>query len=203
MTNYAIVSGSHRAKSQSHRISLFIQALLQADKKAAACVIDLAGNPLPLWDESVWEGDPKWKALWGPISEKLTQADAVVIVSPEWGGMVPAGLKNFFLLCSKQELSHKPGLIVGVSSGHGGAYPVAELRMSSYKNTQFCYIPEHVIVRGADEALNGPEQGASKEDLYARGRLRYALAVLEQYALALRQVRRSGVVDQKKYPYGM
>jgi hypothetical protein len=116
--------------------------------------------------------------------------------------MVPSGLKNLFLLCNKQELSHKPGLIVSVSSGHGGAYPVAELRMSSYKNTQFCYIPEHVIVRRAEELLNGGED-AAKEDLYVRQRLRHAVGLLEQYALALRQVRQSGAADYKKYPYGM
>jgi hypothetical protein len=39
-------------------------------------------------------------------------------------------------------------LIIAVSGGAGGgAYPVAELRMSSYKNSRICYLPEHLIVR--------------------------------------------------------
>ena len=51
----------------------------------------------------------------------------MAVVSPEWNGMVPSMLTNFFLLCSNNELAHKPGLLVGVSSGTGGSYPVAEL----------------------------------------------------------------------------
>lgn len=200
MINYAIISGSHRAQSQSLKIAHFIKEIL---KESRVSLIDLADNPLPLWDESVWSADQQWNHLWDPISKKLKEADAIVIVSPEWGGMAPSGLKNLFLLCSKQELSHKPGLIVSVSSGHGGSYPICELRMSSYKNTQFCYIPEHVIVRHAGDVLNDSANHSSKEDLYIRGRLRHALRLLEQYALALRQVRQSEVADYKTYPYGM
>ena len=50
-------------------------------------------------------------------------------------------LLNIFLLCGNGEFSHKPGLIVSVSSGNGGAYPIAELRSSSYKNTHIMWIP--------------------------------------------------------------
>ena len=46
---------------------------------------------------------------------------------------MPAGLKNFFLLFGQNELGQKPALMVTVSSGDGGAYLVAELRMSTYK----------------------------------------------------------------------
>ena len=67
--------------------------------------------------------------------------------------MVPAGLKNFFLCFGRNELAHKPGLIVGVSSADGGVYPVAELRMSSYKNSRICYIPEQLIVRNVESVL--------------------------------------------------
>ena len=52
------------------------------------------------------------------------------------------------------QLGHKPALIVTVSSADGGAYPVAELRMSSYKNNRICYLPEHVILRNVERILN-------------------------------------------------
>ena len=42
-------------------------------------------------------------------------------------------------------MAHKPGLIVTVSAGLGGSYPVTELRISSHKNTRLCYIPDHVL----------------------------------------------------------
>jgi hypothetical protein len=116
--------------------------------------------------------------------------------------MAPASLKNFFLWCTNQELSHKPALIVAVARRAGGAYPVAELRMSSYKNTQICYIPEHVIVRQVESVLNGPEP-ASEDERYLRDRLAYALDLLIAYAGALRRVRASGVIDAERYPWGM
>ena len=84
---------------------------------------------------------------------RVAEFDELVVMSPEWSGMVPAGLKNFFLLCGADHLAHKPGLIVGVSASLGGSYPIAELRTSSYKNTRLCYIPDHVIVRNVGQML--------------------------------------------------
>ena len=59
--------------------------------------LDLTNNPLPLWDESIWAGDPEWQARLSPISEELGSSDGFVIIAPEWHGMVPSALKNFFL----------------------------------------------------------------------------------------------------------
>ena len=118
-------------------------------------LLSLADNPLPLWDEGAWGDDPRWTKLWSPIAAELDHSDGFVIVSPEWSGMVPAGLKNFFLLCGSELMAHKPGLIVTVSASLGGSYPVVELRTSSYKNTRLCYLPDHVIVRNVGRMLHG------------------------------------------------
>ncbi len=165
-------------------------------------LISLAGNPLPLWDESVWSGDEKWKALWGPISNTLRESDALIVVVPEWAGMVPPALKNFFLLCATREVGHKPALIVSVSAGVGGSYPVAELRVSSYKNNRLVYIPEHVIIRNVGECLQG-EEPSNDRDKEARKRLNHGLAILLEYGKALANVRASGVIDYKEFPFGM
>jgi NAD(P)H-dependent FMN reductase len=116
--------------------------------------------------------------------------------------MVPPALKNFFLLCGTDLLAHKPGLIVTVSAGTGGSYPVTELRTSSYKNTRLCYIPDHVIVRNVGHMLQG-NQAADEHDAALRERIDYSLRVLVEYAKALRLVRESGVIDLKAFPYGM
>ena len=113
-----------------------------------------------------------------------------------------AGLKNFFLLCGADVLAHKPGLIVTVSAGAGGSYPVSELRISSYKNTRLCYIPDHVIVRNVGQMLHG-DQPAEEHDEALRGRITYSLRVLVEYAKALQLVRESGVIDLKTFPYGV
>jgi NAD(P)H-dependent FMN reductase len=200
----SVINGSHRENSQSLKVAKYIQTLLESGISEQSWLFSLRGNPLPLWDEGVWDGEPKWKTLLTPIKEQLASSDAFVVVSPEWHGQVPAGLKNFFLLFGKNELGHKPALIVSVSSGDGGAYPVAELRMSSYKNSRICYIPEHVIIRHVEKVLNDNSQdNDARSDPYIRERLQWALKVLKQYGMALKQVRESGVAESDKFKNGM
>ncbi|MCW8855258.1 MAG: NAD(P)H-dependent oxidoreductase, partial [Gammaproteobacteria bacterium] len=152
----------------------------------------------------VWDGDPKWDELLPSIREDLSSSDGFVIISPEYHGQVPAGLKNFFLLFGKNELGHKPAMIVTVSSADGGSYPVAELRMSSYKNSRICYIPEHVIVRHVEKVLNEkPEDNDASADGYFRERIEWSLNILKEYAVALKQVRDSGVTATDKFGNGM
>lgn len=201
----SIISGSHRHNSQSEKVARHIAASLQQNGLCETpWLFSLAGNPLPLWDEASGAGDPVWKARLEPLAKELDESDGFVIVSPEWHGQVPAGLKNFFLLWGKGELAHKPALIVTVSSGDGGAYPVAELRMSSYKNNRICYIPEQIIVRNVEKVLNDdPALNNAAADSYFRDRIRYALTLLKEYAIALRQVRASGAGDRSVYKNGM
>ncbi len=200
-----IISGSHRDNSQSDKVARYIAQSLLSNKQATTTeVFSLAGNPLPLWDEGIWRGETKWQALLNPLSEKLAASDGFVIIAPEWHGQVPAGLKNFFLLWGAGELAHKPALIVAVSSSDGGAYPVAELRMSSYKNNRICYIPEQLVVRNVESVLNAdPTQNKPEADSYFRERIVYAGGILCAYATALKSVRESGVTETAVFRFGM
>jgi NAD(P)H-dependent FMN reductase len=200
---FGLIVGSHRVKSQSLKIADFSRGVLAGlGSSVTTYTLDLATAQLPLWDEGVWSGAASWAKIWQPVASELRSCDAFVVFAPEYSGMVPSALKNFFLLTSKDEVGHKPGLIVAVSSGRGGSYPVAELRMSSYKNTRINWIPEHMIVRNAEQVFNDGES-TSEEDSYARSRLTYSLRVLCEYGKALRLVRESGVLDYKTYPNGL
>ncbi|MCU7817351.1 MAG: NAD(P)H-dependent oxidoreductase [gamma proteobacterium symbiont of Lucinoma myriamae] len=200
----AIISGSHRHNSQSLKVAKHIQKTLETEIQNDTWLYNLEGNPLPLWDEGVWNGEQKWLDILNPVREQLSGCDALVIISPEWHGQVPAGLKNFFLLFGKNEMGHKPALIVSVSSGAGGSYPIAELRMSSYKNSRICYIPEHVIIRDVESILNDNSADNDKRsDPYIRERLQWSLTILNEYAAALKQVRESGVTQTDKFVNGM
>jgi len=201
----SIISGSSRKDSQSEKVARYIQDTLS---EKALCdetwLYSLKGNPLPLWDESIWDGNPEWQERLQPISEQLASSDGFVVIAPEWHGQVPSALKNFFLMWGKGELAHKPALIVTVSSADGGAYPVAELRMSSYKNNRICYIPEQIIVRNVESVLNENEADNNPDaDQYFRSRFAYALGVLKEYAVALRKVRESGAADLSVFKNGM
>src|SRR5690606_9950684 len=139
-------------------------------------LFSLSKNPLPLFDETLWTNQEPWLTSWTPVSRELADCDGFVMVTPEWNGMVPAGLKNFFLLI-RDEFTHKAGMIVSVTSGISGSYPVAELRMSSYKNTRLCYIPDHVIVRNCRTMLHG-DIPADDHDKNLRIRINYSSKVL-------------------------
>jgi NAD(P)H-dependent FMN reductase len=201
--NCFLLCGSHRAESQSMKVTRYLAAAwAQEVPGATATVRSLGGNPLPLWDEA-HGGAPD--ELWEPISRDLQAADALVVVTPEWSGMATPGVKNFLLNCTAAEVGHKPGLIVAVSAGRGGSYPVAELRMSGTKNNRLAWMPEHVLVQHVEGSLNAPDGSPeiAREDAAIRARLRYGLRLLGAYARALAEVRASGVVDHRNFRNGM
>ena len=196
MLNIALVAGSSRSNSQSSKVARFLrQRLIQQGlcTQEQSSLIDLGLAPLPLWPAE--DAGP-----WGLYSQQLQAADALIIVAPEWNGMACPAIKNFFIYAGKAELAHKPGLLVGVSSGIGGAYPISELRASSYKNCRLCYLPEHLIVRQVEAVLNTP-QAASEEDQRIRNRIDYALDILGKYGQALQPVRAS--IDLSQFATGM
>ncbi|HVJ64783.1 MAG TPA: NAD(P)H-dependent oxidoreductase [Bdellovibrionota bacterium] len=199
-----IVSGSHRHLSESARVGEYIQNRLAALKVSTdTTLLDLGKTPLPLWDEGVGEGEGVWKSEWEPVNNTAKMADIFVLITPEWAGMVTPAMKNFLLLASGTgALAHKPALIVTVSAGKGGGYPISELRASGYKNSMVCYLPEHIIVRHVGTMLKG-ETPQNEDDTYVRQRLDYALKLLGGYGKALKEVRAAGLVDLKTYPNGM
>jgi len=201
----SIISGSHRTHSQSEKIGRYIQNSLEQDfEDIDPFLFLLADNPLPLWDESVWDNNPQWQERLAPLKEQFSRSDAFVIIAPEWHGQVPAGLKNFFLLFNRFELGHKPAYIVGVSSATGGAYPVAELRMSSYKNNRLCYIPEHLIVRDVEKIFNESSgDNNDNSDSYYKNRLKWGLELLIGYGQALRSMRETTQIHHDDFANGM
>ncbi len=201
--NIAIIIGSHRTDSQSSRVGKYIaEDLAGIDPAVGVDTIDLAGNPLPLWDESVWQADSQLAALWKPLRDRMRKADGFVIISPEWAGMVPPGLKNLLLFAGPKEVGHKPALIVAISAARGGSYPVNELRTSGYKNSRLVYIPEHVLVQDVADVLVG-EKPASDRDAWLRRRIEFADRILLEYAKALAPIRSSGLTEHADFPYGM
>lgn len=204
INEYVIISSSTRQNSQSKKVADYIaNNLAEFTQKENVKIIDFSEEIFPLWDEEIWSNGISWNPVWSDISAKLKKSDAIIIIAPEWNGMAPPQLMNFFQLCSNQELSHKPGLIVSVSSGQGGSYPIAEIRMGSFKNTKICYMPEQIIVRDVKNVLNNVDSPVSENDQYIRERIHNALELLSLYAEAFKDIRRHDLVKTSRYPYGM
>ena len=113
--------------------------------------------------------------------------------------MASPSAKNLFLLCGEGELTHKPGLIVTVSSGQGGAYPIADLRSFSYKNTHILWIPENIIIRNV-EHFNPGLHGESIPP-WLDERIEYALNLLLAYSSNMKPLRE--IINRKDFGNGM
>jgi NAD(P)H-dependent FMN reductase len=91
----AIIVGSHRKDSQSAKVARFLASQLTGLGVHNCWICDLGKDPLPLWDEEISSDAPQWSGL-KALTEKIDVADAFIMIAPEWHGMVPAALKNFF-----------------------------------------------------------------------------------------------------------
>jgi len=197
--NISIVCGNQR-NGQSQKVMSYLKSLCLETGLVNINCIDLFNRNIKAWDESVWKLGKDWDSNWNQTSDELKASDGLIVISPEYGGMVPPILKNFFLLCSQNELAHKPGLLVGVSSTRNGAYPIAELRSSSYKNNKICYIPDHVIMRDVEKFLADP---AGAEFAYLHERTKYSINIFKFYVQAFKEIRKQEVVFLPKYKFGM
>jgi len=198
MLNFVVISGSGRPQSESARVGEYIRQRLidlQLSDDSNCSLIDLGTSPLPLWPE-------RNDGLWHDYATRLQAANALIVITPEWHGMASPALKNLFILASKEELAHKPALLVGVSSGLGGSYPISELRSSSFKNNRLCYIPEQLIVRHVNSMLH-PDPVIDDNDRRLRPRIDYALGVLGHYATALRTVQAAVDMGNSEFANGM
>ena len=196
----SIIAASHRQKSQSKRVSDIIQLRLkELYQNLNGFSLDLGEVSLPLWTPDKKNGEGVWGDTWKKISNNLNESDGFIFIVPEYGGMATPCAKNLFLLCGDGELSHKPSLIVSVSSGNGGAYPISELRSFSYKNTHIMWIPENIIIRNVEEYNPGNHGEVIPEWLDKR--IDYTLELILAYSYKMRSLRK--LINKKEFGNGM
>ena len=196
----SIITASHRINSQSKKISGILQNnLIKINSKLDTFILDLSDSSLPLWSPEKKDGKGIWGQTWNTISSNLHKSDGFILVVPEYGGMATPAAKNIFLLCGNGEFAHKPGLIVSISSGNGGAYPISELRSSSYKNTHILWIPENIIIRNVEE-FNPGAHGKNIPE-WLDNRIDYVLKLFLTYASNIKPVRE--IVNRKDFGNGM
>ncbi|SFB88122.1 NAD(P)H-dependent oxidoreductase [Pseudoalteromonas denitrificans] len=203
--NLLIVSGSQRKESQSAKVAKYLTNTATLFNEVTH--IELCKYNLPFWD-----GEQASKSAigseWPMLNKKIQKADAMVLITPEWGGMATPILKNFLLMCDAQDTAHKPVLLTSVVSGISGAYPIAELKMNALKNNKLVATPEHLIIRHVEEVLNNKQlENLTQRDTNLRDRINYSMHMLHQYSQALVQIRikhkERPFPKQQEYLYGM
>ena len=195
-----IVSTSLRSRSNSARVSNVLAEHWEDAGHGRAEHIDLGARPLPMWSETVWSDDAAFLAPWHSVEQSLDHADCLILVSPEYAGMASPAACNFLLFLSPLLVAHRPLMLVGVSHGSGGAYPVAELRGTLHKNNHICVIPEQLIFRDLGAVEDAPLPMVPD---WMPMRIKFALKTLSVYARALAPVREALLPLQADFPYGM
>jgi NAD(P)H-dependent FMN reductase len=198
-----IVCGSQKADSMTAVVGEYLAERAADAGFAATDLWDLGVEGVPFWGTSLFSDKPEDKAAWELWQRKkilVQSADALIVATPEWSGMVTPAIKNFLLLCGEAEVAHKPALPVAVSGARGGAYPISELRMSGYKNSKILWVPEQLIFR---EVQKNFEPVESEEKTYMEKRSAFALKTLASYSKALKPVRTGGGLVDPEFPNGM
>lgn len=201
---FTIIVGSHRIGSQSTKVSNFVKFLLEEKMKSEVEIINLENNPLPLWGMDIEKENSRVADLASDFRKMLQSSDGCVLITPEWNGAATPAINNFFLYIDK-ELAHKPLMLVSVSSGLGGAYPIAELRSFGHKNKYFVIVPSHVIVRDVNSVLNDNDMDDTQDlnDSRIKNRIYWSLQTLWEYSKALTQMRDNTKFDLIEHSNGM
>jgi len=206
----SIISASQRIESQAAKIANVIQNKLENtnfENGLEVYNLDLAVERLPVFSENNF--NPKSKAIlqWQKLKINLKNSDALVILVPEYGGMPTPNIINFLLYLGST-LADRPVMLVGVSSGRGGRYPLASLRSVAQKNTRLVFIPDQLLIEHVSQVFNNSNsQKMSPEDQlnqdYLDQRIDYSLQNLLTYAKHFQSIRKNLKLDLKKYPFGM
>jgi NAD(P)H-dependent FMN reductase len=112
-----IISGSPRKNSVTKRVALHLYKQLQKNTNHTIGIIDAHEWNLPAL-QAVFTSVDNTPEKFRPLSKRIFEADAFILVTPEYNGSYTAALKNLLDHFPKQH--HKPFGIVTASPGAMG-----------------------------------------------------------------------------------
>jgi NAD(P)H-dependent FMN reductase len=132
LNQIAIISCSIREERRSHRVALYFRKYIEEHNLARAEILDLKQYQFPLFMERLaFQATPTLQAL--DFASRVSTADGIIIVTPEYNGSYPASLKNITDLLYR-EWYHKPVAISTVSAGpFGGSQVITSIQFSLWK----------------------------------------------------------------------
>lgn len=120
-----IISGSPRVNSLTRRVALHLSNLIRKEGKHEVGIIDLKDWNLPPV-QTVFVSIDKTPEEFRPLAEKVFNADAFLLVTPEYNGSYSPALKNLLDHFPKQH--HKPfGIATASPGGMGGIRAAQQL----------------------------------------------------------------------------
>lgn len=113
--NIEIVSGSPRRDSVTHRVVLFLQKYLSENTTHTVKVLDVRDWNLDVLQQEVYRSKEQAPSQLQPLAKRMLNADAYILVTPEYNGSYTPALKNLFDHFPKR--AHKAFGIVTASPG--------------------------------------------------------------------------------------
>ncbi len=112
-----IISGSPRIKSVTRRVTLYLKNWIAQNSAHEVDIIDMKDWSVPPV-QSVWVTAEKAPLELQPLAQRVFEADAFILVTPEYNGSYSPAMKNMLDHFPKQH--HKPFGIVTASPGAMG-----------------------------------------------------------------------------------
>lgn len=158
------ISGSMNADSTTKKA---VSIVLDAAKTAGAKVelIHLGEWPMPIYDNR--EDSSTYPKVVHDFIQKITEADGLVIGSPEYHGTMTGALKNSLDFLEGRHLRDKQVAIIGVAGGSMGATNTVNTLQLIMRNLHAWPLPASPSIPNAYNAFT-PEGKLKDERLQAR-----------------------------------
>jgi NAD(P)H-dependent FMN reductase len=141
--NIEIISGSPRKNSLSHRVALFLQKYMSEKTEHTINLIDVREWEFPLLQQEVFSNADRAPEELKPLAKRMFDANAFILVTPEYNGSYTAALKNLFDHFPKQ--MHKTFGIVTASPGILGGVRASQ-QMQLLINALFGIGSPHMLI---------------------------------------------------------
>ncbi len=163
MPHICILLASIRTGRNSNRIALYFKNYLESKRLATVEIQDLNSYNFPLFDERL-RRQPSPTSQMLEFAASISNADGVLVVTPEYNGGYPGSLKNAIDLLY-DEWHRKPVAIATVSDGNfGGSQVITSLQFVLWKMhawTVPAMFPVPNVITSFDENGNPTDETAT------------------------------------------
>jgi NAD(P)H-dependent FMN reductase len=146
-----ILSGSPRVNSVTRRVALYLKNSLKQNTAHEVNIIELKDWQLPPV-QTVYVSVENTPDQFKPLAERIFNADAFILVTPEYNGSYSPALKNLLDHFPKQH--HKPFGIVTASTGALGGVRAAQQLLLLVPALFGIASPYLLIVPGIDKKFS-------------------------------------------------
>jgi azobenzene reductase len=173
-----VFGGTPRPEGQTRVVyQHVIQTLNETDPDVTVTGVDLAAVKLPLYGYPMSAAE---EALVADLTTKVAEADAYVLISPEYHHTMSGALKNAFDHLPVRAMADKVGAVITVGGRYGGAHAAHSL-FALLRGMRVWAVPSPVSIPLEDRSAVKSLQNPINQD-----RLKEVLQKLVTMAKALR-----------------